>query len=122
MEYERFLELVEERAEIEDRDEAARTAQVVLQALVDRLTGNEARDMLAQLPYQLKVAVTVTEAPTGWTPDAFVRWVAEKLQVADEEARERIRAVFATLREALSAGEFQDILEQLDPPYADLLA
>jgi uncharacterized protein (DUF2267 family) len=40
MEYERFLELVEERAEIEDRDEAARTAQVVLQALVDRLTGD----------------------------------------------------------------------------------
>jgi uncharacterized protein (DUF2267 family) len=122
MEYERFLDLVEERAEIDDRDEAARTAQVVLQALVDRLTGDEARDMLAQLPYQLKVAVTVTEAPTGWTPGAFVAWVAEKLQVSSEEARERIRAVFATLREALSAGEFQDILEQLDPPYADLLA
>jgi uncharacterized protein (DUF2267 family) len=122
MEYERFLDLVEERAEIEDRDEAARTAQVVLQALSDRLTGDEARDMLAQLPYQLKVAVTVTEAPTGWPPDAFVAWVAEKLQVSSEEARARIRAVFATLREALSAGEFQDILEQLDPPYADLLA
>jgi uncharacterized protein (DUF2267 family) len=121
MEYERFLEHVEERTGIDDRDEAARTAQVVLQALADRLTGDEARDMLAQLPYQLKVAVTVTEAPSGWGPEEFVSWVAGQLQVPPEEARQRVRAVFATLREALSRGELQDIVEQLDPPYADLI-
>jgi uncharacterized protein (DUF2267 family) len=121
MEYERFLEHVEERSGIDDRDEAARTAQVVLQALVDRLTGKEARDMLSQLPYQLKVAVTVTEAPSGWSPDEFAAWVAEKLGVPEEEARKRIRAVFSTLHEALSVGEFRDVLEQLDPAYADLL-
>jgi uncharacterized protein (DUF2267 family) len=121
VEYERFLEQVEELAGIGDRDDAARTAHVVLQALVDRLTGDEARDMLAQLPYQLKIAVTVTEAPTGWGPAEFVAWVADRLQVPPEEARERIRAVFAALREALSRGELEDILEQLDPPYADLI-
>jgi uncharacterized protein (DUF2267 family) len=121
MEYERFLEHVEERTGIDDHDEAARTAHVVLQALADRLTGDEARDMLAQLPYQLKVAVTVTEAPNGWGPEEFVSWVADQLQVPPDEARERVRAVFATLREALSRGELQDILEQLDPPYADLI-
>jgi uncharacterized protein (DUF2267 family) len=122
MEYERFLAHVQERSGIDDRGAAARTAEIVLQALVDRLTGDEARDMLSQLPHELKVAVTVTEAPTGWTPEEFVAWVAEKLQVSEQEARERIRAVFATLREALSRGEFQDVLEQLDPPFADLLA
>jgi uncharacterized protein (DUF2267 family) len=121
MEYERFLDLVGARAGLDDRHESARTAQVVLQALVDRLTGDEARDMLAQLPYQLKTAVTVAEAPTGWSSDEFAAWVSEKLHVPEPEARARVRAVFSTLREALSEGEFRDMLEQLDPPYADLL-
>jgi uncharacterized protein (DUF2267 family) len=121
MENERCLEHVEERSGIDDRDEAERTAQVVLQALVDRLTGKEARDMLSQLPYQLKVAVTPTEASSGWSPDEFAAWVAEKLAITEEEARKRIRSVFATLHEALSLGEFRDVLEQLDPAYADLL-
>lgn len=39
----------------------------------------------------------------------------------EDEARRRIRAVFATLHDALSVGEFRDVLEQLDPAYADLL-
>jgi hypothetical protein len=30
--------------------------------------------------------------------------------------------VFATLRAAVTRGEFEDVLEQLDPEYADLLA
>jgi uncharacterized protein (DUF2267 family) len=30
--------------------------------------------------------------------------------------------VFATLRQAVSWGAFEDVLEQLDPDYADLLA
>lgn len=121
MDYETFLEHVEERAGIDDPDEAARTAHVVLQALVDRLSGDEARDMLSELPYQLKVSVTVTEAPMRWPVDRFVAWIAEKLDVPEDEARRRADAVFMTLHDALSPGEFRDILEQLDPPYANLL-
>jgi hypothetical protein len=37
-----------------------------------------------------------------------------------EEAHRRVRAVFGVIREAITLGEFRDVLEQIDPPYADL--
>ena len=40
----------------------------------------------------------------------------------DEEARKRVRAVFSTLREAVSWGELEDVMAQLEPEYADFLA
>jgi hypothetical protein len=43
------------------------------------------------------------------------------LDVSADEARKRIRAVFGTLREAVSWGAGGLLLE-LDPEYADLLA
>lgn len=46
----------------------------------------------------------------------------DELDVTPEQARDRVRAVFATIREAVTLGEFREVLEQLDPEYADLLA
>lgn len=38
--------------------------------------------------------------------------------MSPDEARIRIRAVFGTIREAVTPGEFDDVA-QLDPEYAD---
>lgn len=121
MKYDEFLQAVEQRTGLE-RGEAEQTAKVVLQVLCDRLTGDEAFDLLAQLPAQLKKAVMITRAPMAMTRDEFVERVASKLAVSREEARARIRGVFRVIHDAISLGEFQDVLEQLDPEYADLLA
>jgi uncharacterized protein (DUF2267 family) len=119
--YDEFVNSVQQRAGI-DHAEAERTSIAVLQALCDRLTGDEARDLLAQLPYQLKTAVIVSPSAQPISAEKFVDLVARDLGISPEEARSRIRAVFATLREAVSWGEFEDVLAQLDPEYADLLA
>jgi uncharacterized protein (DUF2267 family) len=121
MRYEAFIETIEQRSGL-PREEAERTAVTVLQALCDRLTGDEAFDLLAQLPARLMKRVTITRAPLPLTRDELVAWVADELGVEPGEARDRVRAVFSTIREAISLGEFRDILEQLDPDYADLLA
>jgi uncharacterized protein (DUF2267 family) len=102
MTYDEFVEQVQQRAELADREEAERTTVVVLQAICDRITGDEAWDLLAQLPARLKLAVVITQAPLPLPLDEFIDWVAEKLGVPHDEARRRIRAVFATLREAVS--------------------
>jgi uncharacterized protein (DUF2267 family) len=119
--YDEFVRSVETKASLE-RSEAERTAVAVLQALCDRLTGDEAWDLLAQLPARLKKAVTITQAPMAMTRDEFVDRIAEELGVPREEARDRIRAVFGTLREAVSWGELEDVILQLEPDYVDLLA
>ncbi len=54
------------------------------------------------------------------TPEEFVERVARELQLPPEEAKDRVRAVFATIREAVSWGEFEDVVLQLEPGYADL--
>jgi uncharacterized protein (DUF2267 family) len=120
--YDAFVESVQQRAGLADRAEAERTTVAVLQTLCDRITGEEARDLLAQLPAQLKTAVTVTLASMPMSRDQFVDRVASELQIPREEARQRVRAVFATLRQAVSWGELEDVLLELDPEYADLLA
>lgn len=122
MNYDEFLDSVQERARLSDRTEAERTSVAVLQALCDRLTSDETHDLLAQLPYQLKTAVIVSRSPQPISAGEFVDLVAREVDLSPDEARNRIRAVFATLREAVSWGEFQDVLEELDPDYADLLA
>ncbi|MGZ4347954.1 MAG: DUF2267 domain-containing protein [Gaiellaceae bacterium] len=117
-----FIERVAERARIADRFEAEKTAVVVLQALSDRLTGKEARDLLAQLPAMFKELVIISPSAQPLSADEFVGRVSDELDVPEDEARARIRAVFATLREAVTRGQFEDVLAQLDPEYADLLA
>jgi uncharacterized protein (DUF2267 family) len=122
MKFEEFIRKVGERAGVPDRFEAEKTSVVVLQALCDRLTGKEANDLLSQLPAMFKDLVVVSPAALPISSDDFVTRVSEELSIAPDDARSRIRAVFATLREAVTRGEFQDVLEQLDPEYADLLA
>jgi uncharacterized protein (DUF2267 family) len=121
----RYWELIRrvgERAGVDDRFEAERTTVAVLQALCDRLPGKEANDLLAQLPSLLRDAIVVSPAPLPLSADGMVQRVARELDVAPDEAAARIRAVFATLREAVTVGELRDVIEQLDPDYADLLA
>jgi uncharacterized protein (DUF2267 family) len=117
-----FLDRVAERAGLADRTEAERTAIAVLQELCDRITGDEAWDLLAQLPAQMKTAVIISPSALPLSAEEFVDRVARALEVPPEEARTRVRAVFGTLREAVTWGELEDVLAQLDPEYADLLA
>ena len=121
MKFADFIRTVGDRADIPDRFEAEKTSAVVLQTLADRLTGKEANDLLAQLPAALKELVVVSPSPQPISVDEFVQRVADELSVEPDEARRRIRAVFATLREAVTWGELRDVLEEVDPEYVDLL-
>jgi len=122
MKYDQIVEIVQERAGISDRSDAEGTVIEVLQELCDRLSGNETRDLLAQLPGELQRAVIVSPSPLPIDHDTFVENIARELGCSSDEARMRIRAVVSTLREAVSWGEFQDVLEELDPEYADFVA
>jgi uncharacterized protein (DUF2267 family) len=101
---------------------AERTTVVVLQVLCDRLTADRARDLRSQLPAPLKEAIEIPPAPVPMARDDFVARIVRELAVNPEEARERICAVFAMLREAVAWGELDDVLLRLDRDYADLLA
>lgn len=122
---EEFFERVANRAGL-DRDRAERAAEAVLAALGERIGGGEVEDLAALLPAPLRGALEQGNARTGgkatrMSLDDFVSRVAELEDVSTEAAREHARAVFRTLREAISKKEFGDTMAQLPDEYRELL-
>jgi uncharacterized protein (DUF2267 family) len=119
--YDKMVKEVKDRAEIEDRADAEWTVHVVLQGLCDRLTRDECEDLLAQIPEPLKSLIVVSEAPVRITARDFVNWVASELELTPEGATRRVHAFFDVLQEAITPGEFHDVLVQLPSGYAELI-
>jgi uncharacterized protein (DUF2267 family) len=122
VEYDDIVDRVQERTELESRVEAERSFLVVLQLLCDRVTGDQSWDLLAQLPAKAKKSVLITAVPARVTREELVARAAEHLAVPVDQARERVRAVFATLREAVTSGELDHVIRQLGGDWVDLLA
>ena len=97
-------------------DEGRRATSAVLHALRDRLTADEGRQAVAQLPRELKSLWAPTLAPARpvkmHTP-AFYERVATEGGMSLREARAATTVVFSALKEQLSGGEAGDIRSQL---------
>ncbi|PWU44650.1 DUF2267 domain-containing protein [Micromonospora globispora] len=131
MQFPRFVEAVSRRAEL-PTEQAATIARATLQTLAERVTGTEAADLAAQLPDEVSGYLTAPAGgarPTGGAVQ-FLRRVADRAAVDPAVAEVGVRAVLNTLREAVTVGEFQDLVGQLPkgfdamvdpiprPPYA----
>lgn len=104
-------------ADLETVDEARRATEAVLHALRDRISADEGRQAVAQLPRELKALWAQALAPAHpvkMHKQAFYERVAGEANLASvREARCATLAVFATLKELLSPGEADDVKAQL---------
>jgi uncharacterized protein (DUF2267 family) len=119
MRYDAFLARVGEIAGV-DRLDAAVVAEAVLRTFSERIGPKESKDTASQLPKPLQDAFQPGTAPQRFGASEFVQRVARRLDVDTETARDLSRAVFATLQEAISPGEFEDYLAYLTTDYVDL--
>ena len=93
-----------------------------LTVLSELISAEETKDMLAQLPKALRDRIPVSTSALEMRPIEFVARVAELVEPATvDEADGYVRAVFATLAEAVNAGEMRDVAEELGGEFADLL-
>lgn len=104
---------------------AEQAAVSVLCALEQRLMREEAKDLEAQLPLKLQNLLVRCERHTGPAPVKFgqgemLEMVAADLNMKPDEVEPVIRAVFATIREHVSEGEIDDVLQQLPRDLRDL--
>ncbi|MFU8854730.1 DUF2267 domain-containing protein [Micromonospora sp. SL1-18] len=113
MRFPRFVEAVSRRAEL-PTGQAATICRAVLQTLAERVTASEVDDLAAQLPGEIGsyLAAPTDGRATGGTV-TFLHGVAERAGVDLAVAEVGTRAVLATLREAVTVGEFQDLVAQL---------
>lgn len=120
MEYDRFVELVAQRADVA-RDRARALTYASLETLGKRISSGEARDLAGQLPAELQPSLAETDEPAEeFGADDFVRRVAEGAGVEEDAARNGARAVLVTLREAVSEGEWKQVTAQLSGDYGGL--
>lgn len=108
-----------------NEEEAERAAVSVLCVLEQRLIGEEAAHLEAQLPGKLQDLLMRCERHVGRPPskfgrDDFIRMVCEDLEVEAFQAEKQIRAVFAAVREQVSEGEIEDVIGQLPADLRDL--
>jgi uncharacterized protein (DUF2267 family) len=121
MTYDEFVDAVAIRAGMSPA-EAEVLTHAALQTLADRLTAGEAHDLGAQLPRGLQESLAPRyEKAEAFGLEEFVRRVGNRAGVDMSMAWHGMRAVLATLRGGVSAGEFQDVIGQLPKEYLEAL-
>jgi len=121
MRYDEFIDAVSDRMGV-SMDEAENVTYATLTTLSERITGGEARDLASQLPRPLRELLRPTVEPAeAFDLDEFVHRVSKRAGVNAAEAAVGMRAVFATLRKAVTGGEFDDIMSQLPAEFRDAL-
>ncbi|MCW2804494.1 MAG: hypothetical protein QOF52_2785 [Propionibacteriaceae bacterium] len=121
MKSDEFTEQVAGRADV-GFDKARALTEATLQTLAERISGGEALDLAAQLPEELKAALTsAPETAERFGVNEFVRRVAERAGVDEDTARKGVAAVMTTIRQAVTSGEFDDITSQLPQEFNTLV-
>jgi CBS domain-containing protein/uncharacterized protein (DUF2267 family) len=113
--YRRFLNEFRTESTLPSVDQADTALLLVLSALVRRLTTDEAKDLIAQIP--LRIGERLRALPPG--PDKSITAkgiqaeLADRLGVASARASEVLEAVVKTLDANVSAGQMQNVRDQL---------
>ncbi|MEW5810467.1 MAG: DUF2267 domain-containing protein [Actinomycetota bacterium] len=113
MQYDEFITRVAMNADL-PQEQAATLTRATLATLADRISGGEAKDLAAQLPAPLQSALVSTqENAQAFSFEEFVARTAGAASTDTDVAERAVDAVFVTLRDAVTPGEFDDVLSQL---------
>ena len=120
MKHGEFIKHVHERAGV-PKDMAGTLTRATLETLADRLAGGEPHDLASQLPPELQHYVRPGEkVPERFGVEEFIGRVAAAAKVDGETARRGVRAVLITVREAVTPGEWDDVMAQLPAEYSEI--
>jgi uncharacterized protein (DUF2267 family) len=121
-----FYKRVAGREQLE-LEEAWKATEAVLETLAERISKGEVEDLIERLPAELhpplKRGIEESGGKAEKMPlDEFIARVADRTGVDRDLARDYIRGVLSTLREAVGDQEFFDISAQLPRDYLVALA
>jgi uncharacterized protein (DUF2267 family) len=121
VQYEEFLNKVQDRIGPAQPEEARRAIIATLETLGERISGGESSDLAEQLPEELKEPLRQAgEDNEEFSLDEFLKRVGERENIDTDEAREHVSAVMTVLKEAVSGGELDNIRAQLPQEFEPL--
>jgi uncharacterized protein (DUF2267 family) len=111
----RMLNGLRNDAELDSAEQAEAALEIVLAALVQRLTPDEAKDLISQLPSLLQPRLRAQ--PPGpdksMTREGIEAELVEQLQLTPTRAAQLLEIVAATINESVSTGQMEDVQRQL---------
>jgi uncharacterized protein (DUF2267 family) len=113
MRYDEFIGQVQHRAQLADSGAAAHAIHATLETLGERLSGDEVRELAAQLPVEIGAFLQLSKAKASFGMDGFFDRVRDREGVNLKQAMHHARVVISVLVEAVSAGEIEDVRAQL---------
>lgn len=120
MKYDEFIGEVVHRARLGTTGAAVKAIRATLETLAERLYGDEADHLAAQLPEEIGLYMQRVGRNETFTLDEFFERVAEREDVDLPEAIFHARAVISVVQDAVSAGELDDVRVQLPDEFAPL--
>lgn len=113
--YRRLLHEFRAEAKLSSDEQADTAAMIILSALVRRLTPDEAKDLIAQLPLRIgeRLHPLATGPDKSITSEVILAELQKGLGVDSNRAMDVFDGFVRTLDAHISAGEMQDVRHQL---------
>lgn len=109
MKYHDFLAYVSKTTGT-DQARAELVTRAFLETLGQRLPNDEAKDLAAQLPAELKETLHPTAPEVDKIgPDEFLTRFARSANISNEQARDMAKAVWQALEQSVSQGELDEV-------------
>lgn len=123
MDYDHFINQVQTRAHLGSTQEAVTAIRATLETLAERIVPGEAADIAAQLPREIAHHLLEPRvAPERFSSGEFVKRIALRETCDYSDAVFHARCVIEVLEEAISPGEFHDLLAELPADFDPLFA
>lgn len=122
MKHDEFIKHVQSVASLNSREEAERATRATLETIRERIVGDEASQLAAQLPKEFGQYLHGREGENGDTFgfQEFIERVGQKEGVEPTIAATHAKAVFIVLASAVTPGEFADVRANFSADYNDL--
>ncbi|MHB0871006.1 MAG: DUF2267 domain-containing protein [Chloroflexota bacterium] len=117
MQYDRFVGLVQSRARLASEGEAVRAIHATLETLGERLFGGEADNLASQLPVEIGHYLKEPAVSESFDLDEFYRRVSMREGIDLPLAIYHAKSVIEVLKEAVSPGVLDKLLDQLPEEY-----
>jgi len=124
MKYDEFIKNVQGLAQLDSRQAAEQATRATLETVAERIVGNEASQLAAQLPQELGQYLQGHAGENGdrFPLQEFYQRVSQKAGVEPVAAAMQARAVFIVLNEAVTPSEFADVKANFSDDYSELFA
>ena len=122
MKHDKFIKQVQAAAQLNSKEEAESAIRATLETLKERIVGDEASQLAAQLPQEIGKYLQGREGENGqfFPLLDFYQRVSEKEGLEPTAAAIHVRAVFSVLQEAVTPGELADVRANLSEDYEEL--